>query len=119
MNNELFAVELIKQFAGIWPSLRATMKPDDIFEYQVQMIKALTENRLNTPEAIQRGFKMARTPGVGGQYLPSVPTFLEWCKVATAEPSHVLLPRLEKLESTPEQRAEFLEQMKIAAESIK
>jgi hypothetical protein len=78
MNNELFAAELIKQFSGIWPSLRATMRPEDIFEYQVQMIKALTENGLNTQEAIQKGFRMARTEG--GQYLPSVPEFVRWCR---------------------------------------
>jgi hypothetical protein len=78
MNNELFAAELIKQFSGIWPSLRATMRPEDIFEYQVQMIKALTENGLNTQEAIVKGFKMARTEG--GQYLPSVPEFVRWCR---------------------------------------
>ena len=78
MNNELFAAELIKQFSGIWPSLRATMRPEDIFQYQLQMIAALTENRLNTPEAIQQGFRKARTEG--GQYLPSVPEFVRWCK---------------------------------------
>lgn len=78
MNNELFAAELINQFSGIWPSLRATMRPEDILQYQVQMIKALTENRLNTPEAIQQGFRKARTEG--GQYLPSVPEFVRWCR---------------------------------------
>jgi len=71
MNNELFAAELIKQFSGIWPSLRATMRPEDI-------LKALIETGLNTPEAIQQGFRKARTEG--GQYLPSVPEFVRWCK---------------------------------------
>jgi len=78
MNNEIFAAELIKQFSGIWPSLRATMRPDDVYQYQLQMITALAENRLNTPEAIQQGFRKARTEG--GQYLPSVPEFVRWCK---------------------------------------
>lgn len=78
MNNEMFAAELIKQFTGIWPSLRATMRPEDVLQYQVQMVKALTENGLNTLEAIQRGFKKARSEG--GQYLPSVPQFVKWCK---------------------------------------
>lgn len=117
MNNELFANELINQFSGIWPSLRATMRPEDIVQYQGQMIKALTETGLNTPEAIQQGFRKARTEG--GQFPPSVPEFVRWCKVAKVEPSHVLLPRLDKIEATPEQRADFIAQMKIAAESIK
>ena len=117
MNNETFAAELIKQFAGIWPSLRATMKPDDIFEYQVQMIKALTENRLNTLECVQQGFRKARTEG--GQYLPSVPEFVRWCKPERKEQCHNLLPRLEKTESTPEQRAEFLLNINTAMKGIK
>ena len=117
MNNELFAAELIKQFAGIWPSLRATMKPDDVFQYQVQMIKALTENGLNTPEAITQGFKKARTEG--GQYLPSVPEFVRWCKVEQKEQCHNLLPRLEKTESTPEQRAELKASLDAAMKGIK
>lgn len=91
MNNELFAAELIKQFTGIWPSLRATMRPEDVFEYQVQMIKALTENRLNTLECVQQGFRKARTEG--GQYLPSVPEFVRWCKPekTITRPEHKLL----------------------------
>ena len=117
MNNETFAAELIKQFAGIWPSLRATMKPDDIFEYQVQMIKALTENRLNTLECVQQGFRKARTEG--GQYLPSVPEFVRWCKVEQKEQCHNLLPRLEKTESTPEQRAEFKASLDAVMKGIK
>jgi hypothetical protein len=101
MNNELFAAELIKQFSGIWPSLRATMRPEDIFEYQVQMIKALTENGLNTQEAIQKGFRMARTEG--GQYLPSVPEFVRWCKTNTKRPEHKLLAFEDKPEATREE----------------
>jgi hypothetical protein len=117
MNNELFAAELIKQFSGIWPSLRATMRPEDIFEYQVQMIKALTENGLNTLEAIQKGFKMARTEG--GQYLPSVPEFVRWCRVDKKEQCHNLLPRLEHTESTPEQREQLRADMAAALKGIK
>ncbi|MEH6451215.1 MAG: replication protein P [Oleispira sp.] len=117
MNNETFAAELIKQFAGIWPSLRATMKPDDIFEYQVQMIKALTENRLNTLECVQQGFRKARTEG--GQYLPSVPEFVRWCKPERKEQCHNLLPRLEKTESTAEQRAEFKASLDAVMKGIK
>ena len=105
MNNEIFAAELIKQFSGIWPSLRATMRQEDILQYQGQMIKALIETGLNTPEAIQQGFRKARTEG--GQYLPSVPEFVRWCKPEQREQCHNLLPRLELQESTPEQRAEL------------
>lgn len=117
MNNELFASELIKQFAGIWPSLRSTMRPDDIQAYQVQMVTALTENGLNTPEAIQQGFKKARSEG--GQYLPSVPEFVRWCQPNTKNkaPEYFIAPPNYSL--TDEQRANFsmmtknlLEQMK-------
>lgn len=117
MNNELFATELINQFSGIWPSLRSTMRPEDIVQYQGQMIKALTETGLNTPEAIQQGFRKARTEG--GQFPPSVPEFVRWCKVEQKEPCHVLLPRLEKIEATPEQKATFLAELAEAAKEIK
>ena len=102
MNNEIFADELIKQFSGIWPSLRATMRPEDILQYQGQMIKALTETGLNTPEAIQQGFRKARTEG--GQYLPSVPEFVRWCKVPVNRPEHKLLEFENKPESTREEK---------------
>ena len=117
MNNELFAAELIKQFSGIWPSLRATIRPEDILQYQGQMIKALTETGLNTPEAIQQGFRKARTEG--GQYLPSVPEFVRWCKPEQKEQCHNLLPRLEKTESTPEQREQLKTAMADALKGIK
>lgn len=117
MNSELFAAELIKQFSGIWPSMRNTMGADDIFQYQVQMIKALTENRLNTPEAIQQGFRKARTEG--GQYLPSVPEFVRWCKPEHKEQCHNLLPRIETTESTPEQREQLRVEMNNALKGIK
>jgi len=117
MNNELFANELINQFSGIWPSLRATMRPEDIVQYQGQMIKALTETGLNTPEAIQQGFRKARTEG--GQFPPSVPEFVRWCKPEQKEQCHNLLPRLEQVEATPEQKASFLADLAEVAKEIK
>lgn len=117
MDNEELADVLINSFIGIWPSIAGTMNPENLQLYKVQMIRGLMENGLNTPEAVSIGCKKARTEG--GQYLPSVPEFVRWCKVEKKEPSHVLLPRLDKIEATPEQRADFIAQMKIAAESIK
>lgn len=117
MNNELFASELIKQFAGIWPSLRSTMQPGDIYEYQLQMVAALTENNLNNLESVQQGFKNARTKG--GQFPPSVPEFVRWCqpKAKNKAPEYFIAPPNYSL--TDEQRANFsmmtknlLEQMK-------
>lgn len=118
MNNELFANELIKQFAGIWPSLRATMKSDDIQQYQVQMITALTENRLNTLEAVQQGFRKARTEG--GQYLPSVPEFVRWCKPekTNTRPEHKLLICENKSPATEEQREQAHKILKDLRDSL-
>jgi hypothetical protein len=81
------------------------MNPENLQLYKVQMIRGLMENSLNTPEAVSTGCKKARTEG--GQYLPSVPEFVRWCKPEQREQCHNLLPRLELQESTPEQRAEL------------
>ena len=78
MNNEELADVLINSFIGIWPSIAGTMNPDNLQLYKVQMIRGLMENGLNTPEAVSAGCKKARTEG--GQYLPSVPEFVRWCK---------------------------------------
>ena len=117
MNDEIFAAELIKQFSGIWPSLRSTMRPDDILQYEAQMITALKDNGLNTPEAIKQGFRKARTEG--GQYPPSVPEFLKWCKVEKKEQCHNLLPKLNQLECSPSQKIEFVTEMREAIKGIK
>jgi hypothetical protein len=85
---------MLNQFGSIWPSMGATMSHDQKMGYVVQLATALTENGLDNGESVREGFRKARTEG--GQYLPSVPEFVRWCKVATVEPSHVLLPRLEK-----------------------
>ncbi len=116
MTNEQFAAELIKQFSGIWPSLRATMRPEDILEYQVQMVKALAENGLNTPEAIQRGFKLARSEG--GQYLPSVPQFVRWCKPDKKSRQQYFIA-LPSQEITNEERERFMNMSKNMLELIK
>lgn len=116
MTNEQFADELIKQFTGIWPSLRATMCPDEVFQYQVQMVKALAENSLNTPEAIQRGFKLARSEG--GQYLPSVPQFVKWCRPEKKASNNYYIA-LPPQEITSEEREKFMGMSKNMLELIK
>lgn len=91
MNNEELADVLINSFIGIWPSIAGTMNPENLQLYKVQMIRGLMENGLNTPEAVSTGCKKARTEG--GQYLPSVPEFVRWCKPekAITRPEHKLL----------------------------
>ena len=116
MNNEELADVLINSFIGIWPSIAGTMNPENLQLYKVQMIRGLMENGLNTPEAVSTGCKKARTEG--GQYLPSVPEFVRWCKPERKEQCHNLLPQLEKTEATPEQKAKFLAELSEVAKGI-
>lgn len=117
MSNEELADILINSFCGIWLSLRATTTPEDLQMYKVQLMKGLVSNNLNTPEAMARGVDCART--TGGQYPPSVPEFIKMCKSSQKEPSHMLLPRIEKSEATPEQKAIFLAELNEVAKGIK
>lgn len=105
MNNEELAEVLIESFYGIWPSMVATMNPEVVSVYKVQMIRGLMENGLNTVEAIKAGCVKARTQG--GQYPPSVPEFIKWCKPEVSNrPEHKLLTCEPTSESTPKQREE-------------
>lgn len=109
--------EMLNQFGSIWPSMSATMSHDQKMGYVVQLATALTENGLDNGESVREGFRKARTEG--GQYLPSVPEFVRWCKVEQKEQCHNLLPRLKKTESTPEQRAEFKASIEAVMKGIK
>jgi len=117
MITEIQLNEMLNQFGSIWPSMGATMSHDQKMGYVVQLATALAENGVDNGESVREGFRKARTEG--GQYLPSVPEFVRWCKVEQKEPSHVLLPRLEKIEATPEQKATFLADLAEAAKGIK
>jgi hypothetical protein len=117
MNNEDLADTLINTFCGIWLSLRATTTAQDLQMYKVQLMKGLVSQNLNSPESIARGVALIRISG--GQYPPSVPQFVQWCKPDKKEQCHILLPRLAQMESTAEQRAEFIASMSAAMKGIK
>ena len=117
MITEIQLTEMLNQFGSIWPSMGATMSHDQKMGYVAQLATALSENGLDNAESIREGYRKARTEG--GQYLPSVPEFVRWCKVAHVEPSHKLLPRLEKTEATPEQKAKFIAELTAVAKGIR
>ena len=91
MINEIQLNEMLNQFGSIWPSMGATMSHDQKMGYVVQLATALTENGLDNGESVREGFRKARTEG--GQYLPSVPEFVRWCKPEKthSRPEHKLL----------------------------
>ena len=78
MITEIQLNEMLNQFGSIWPSMSATMSHDQKMGYVVQLATALTENGLDNGDSVREGFRKARTEG--GQYLPSVPEFVRWCK---------------------------------------
>lgn len=117
MITEIQLNEMLNQFGSIWPSMGATMSHDQKMGYVVQLATALAENGLDNGESVREGFRKARTEG--GQYLPSVPEFVRWCKPEQKEQCHNLLPRLEKTESTPEQREQLRLDMAAALKGIK
>jgi hypothetical protein len=104
MINEVQLNEMLNQFGSIWPSMGATMSQDQKMGYVVQLATALTENGLDNGESVREGFRKARTEG--GQYLPSVPEFVRWCKKPINRPEHALLEYQQSEESTIEQKDE-------------
>lgn len=117
MITEIQLNEMLNQFSCIWPSMGATMSHDQKMGYVVQLSTALSENGLDNGDAVREGFRKARTEG--GQYLPSVPEFVRWCKPEHKEQCHNLLPRIETTESTPEQREQLRADMAAALKGIK
>lgn len=117
MITEIQLNEMLNQFCSIWPSMGATMSHDQKMGYVVQLATALAENGLDNGESVREGFRKARTEG--GQYLPSVPEFVRWCKPEHKEQCHNLLPRVVTTESTPEQREQLRADMAAALKGIK
>lgn len=117
MITEIQLNEMLNQFGSIWPSMAATMSHDQKMGYVVQLATALSENGLDNGESVREGFRKARTEG--GQYLPSVPEFVRWCKPERKEQCHNLLPRVVTTESTPEQREKLRADMAAALKGIK
>ena len=117
MITEIQLNEMLNQFGSIWPSMSATMSHDQKMGYVVQLATALTENGLDNGGSVREGFRKARTEG--GQYLPSVPEFVRWCKPERKEQCHNLLPRIKTTESTPEQREQLRIDMAAALKGIK
>lgn len=101
MITEIQLNEMLNQFSCIWPSMGATMSHDQKMGYVVQLSTALSENGLDNGDAVREGFRKARTEG--GQYLPSVPTFVGWCKTPLKRPEHKLLAFENKPEATREE----------------
>ena len=116
MITDIQLTEMLNQFSCIWPSMGATMSHDQKMGYVVQLATALAENGLDNAESIREGYRKARTEG--GQYLPSVPEFVRWCKPERKEQCHNLLPRIEKNEATPEQKEKFLAELSEVAKGI-
>jgi len=105
MINQAIADEMLNQMICIWPSMNATMTNDQKLGYIAQLVAGLQSTGLDNAESVRQGFTKARTQG--GQYPPSVPEFIKWCKPDTVKrPEYKLLTCENLPESTPEQIAE-------------
>jgi len=116
MINQAIADEMLNQMMCIWPSMSATMTNDQKLGYIAQLVAGLQSTGLDNAESVRQGFTKARTQG--GQYPPSVPEFIKWCKPEQKELSHQLLPRLEQQESTPEQIKALSDELRKAMKGI-
>jgi hypothetical protein len=107
--------EMLNQFGSIWPSMNATMSHDQKMGYVVQLATALNENGLDNGNSVREGFRKARSEG--GQYLPSVPEFVRWCKVQKTTQNLYVAPPSYSL--TDEERDRFSAMSKNLLESMK
>tara|TARA_R110002050_G_scaffold10642_2_gene36278 strand:+ start:2850 stop:3218 length:369 start_codon:yes stop_codon:yes gene_type:complete len=122
MTNQLITPEYVDQ---IFDRIRmsktgwkaAFCNAEEVQGYKSAMAEALIYLNVTDHEVVANAIRQAIIST--GDFMPSVGTFCNWCKVEQKEPSHVLLPRLEKIEATPEQKATFLADLAAAAKEIK
>ncbi len=109
---------VFKSLCGAKPSWRGGFKTnDDVNAYKEALALTFMENGITTPEAVHKGLAEARRND--NPFMPSTGEFLKWCKPEKKEQCHNLLPRLEKTESTPAQRAEFKASLDAVMKGIK
>ena len=106
MIDERIANEMLNQMCCIWPSMISTMSHDQRLGYIAQLVAGLQSEKLDNADAVRRGFATSRVQG--GQYAPSVPEFIRWCKPEQPESK----PQYKKLtvdipdKKSPEELAE-------------
>ena len=109
---------VFKSLCGAKPSWRNGFKTnDDVSAYKEALALTFMENGITTPEQVHKGLAEVRRNE--SPFMPSTGEFLKWCKVEQKEQCHNLLPRLEKTESTAEQRAEFKASLDAVMKGIK
>tara|TARA_R110000850_G_scaffold275862_1_gene416076 strand:+ start:147 stop:515 length:369 start_codon:yes stop_codon:yes gene_type:complete len=122
MTNQLITMEYVDQ---IFDRIRmsktgwkaAFCNAEEVQGYKSAMVDALIYLNVTDHEVVANAIKQAIiTPG---DFMPSVGTFCGWCKPEKKEQCHNLLPRLEKKESTAEQRAEFKASLDAVMKGIK
>lgn len=122
MTNQLITMEYVDQ---IFDRIRmsktgwkaAFCSADEVMGYKQAMVDALIYLNVTDHNVVANAIAKAIIDP--SDFMPSVGKFCEWCKVEKKEPCHVLLPRLEKTEATPEQKASFLADLAEAAKEIK
>lgn len=109
---------VFKSLCGAKPSWRGGFKTnDDVNAYKEALALTFMENGITTPDEVHKGLAEARRND--NPFMPSTGEFLKWCRPEKKEQCHNLLPRLEKTESTPEQREQLKTAMADALKGIK
>ena len=122
MTNQLITPEYVDQ---IFDRIRmsktgwkaAFCNAEEVQGYKSAMVEALIYLNVTDHEVVANAIRKAIISS--GDFMPSVGTFCEWCKPEQKEQCHNLLPRLEKTESTPEQRKQLRLDMAAALKGIK
>ena len=122
MTNQLITPEYVDQ---IFDRIRMSKtgwkasfcNADEVMGYKKAMADALIYSNVTSHDVVSNAIiKAIIDPG---DFMPSVGKFVGWCKPEHVEPSHKLLPRLEKTEATPEQKAKFIAELTAVAKGIK
>jgi hypothetical protein len=122
MTNELITMQYVDQ---IFDKIRmsktgwkaAFCTAEEVQGYKQAMVDALIYLNVTDHEIVSSAIRKAIISP--GDFMPSVGTFCEWCRVDKKEQCHNLLPRLEHTESTPEQREQLRAAMSAALKGIK
>ena len=84
---------IFEKLKAIFPAAQSSFNSSGLEPVMKQeWLTALIENKINTPEKLNRGFANARKSE--SPFFPSVGKFIGWCKKPIKHPSHIMaLPK--------------------------